>query len=367
MASKAPAKAKATAKSKSKKGSKTTSATAGFTAAQYSAYQKASKAAIQSAQLHHNASTLQARRLQAATKTRSKLSSKGAEAMAARIKAHAIRQTYLQTVQAKESKSLSVAAAHRLFKAQSVATQKQFAYSGEAIHNRTTTLQTLTNNQALSKEAQLSEKARATAKKTAAKKKLIKKPVGTKKATKVTKKVKKVSPYAAIGRRAGLAAAAKVRVPSGVSSKTRTAGGHMNHLTLPNTSWITAGNELEQQNCTAVALANHLLYHTGHRITDTEVDMLAAYHRWDLAGALRMIDQYSVWPHVGLSEYGQVAPADAKPGMVVGFEVVVEGKTVDHCGLLLEDNKVVSWGEAVPLPSVIDEVWEVEWTVTRTT
>lgn len=360
MASKTSATQKTSAKSKSKKGSKTRSATAGFTAAQYSAYTKASKSAIQNAQLHHNATALQQRRLQAASKTRSKLSSKGAELMAARIKAHAIRQTYLQATSAHESKSLSVAAAHRLFKAQSVATQKQFAYSGEAIHARTTTLQTLTNAQALTKEEQLSAKARASAKATATRKKLLKKkPIGVRALKKAAPR--KPSPYAAIGRKAGLAAAAKVRVPSGISSKTRTAGGHMDHLVLPDTSWITAGNEKDKENCVAVALANHLLYHTGVRISDSQVDYLASFHGWTFAESLRRIDLNAIWsPGIGLSEYGMLT--EARPGDLVGFDVEVEGKMIAHCGLLLEGGKVVSWGEIVPLPSAVDEVWEIVWT-----
>lgn len=353
MAAKAPAKSKVKA-AKPVAASKSSVSKAKYTAAQYSAYQKASKSAIQHAQLTHNTKALQQRRLQAASKTKTKLAAKGQQAAAARIKATAVRQTYLQIAAARESGALRVAAAHRLFKAQSVATQKQFAYAGEAIHSRTTTLQTLTNSQALTTEQALARKARITA----SNRKTMPKATTRKGAT-------GKSPYSSIGAAAGRAAASRVRATP--AAKTRTAAGHMDHLELPDTSWITAGNDKDKENCIAVAVANSLLYHTGIRVNDAAVDYLASYHGTDFGLALQRLDYSAIWSswHVEMSEYGMMQLEEAEPGMLVGFEVVVDGKIRNHCGLLMGGNQVVSWGEIVPLPSEIDEVWEIVWLTTK--
>lgn len=348
MAAKAPAKPKAKS-SKAVKTSKSSASKAKYTSAQYSAYQKASKSAVAHAQLLHSARILQQRRLQAAVKTRSKLSAKGAQAMAARIKAHAVRQTYLQIVSAKQSSTLRIATAHRLFRAQSVATQKQFAYKGEAIHARTTSLQTLTNQQALTAAESLAAKAR---------KSLRKPPRVVGNASGKKKGATRRSGYTAIGAAAGRAAAA--RVPP--AAKTRTAALHR-EVTFEDVEWVTAGNDQDQENCVAVALANHLLYHTGVKIPDSAVEYLTTYNTTDFARALRLIDYGSVWDswHVELSEYGMLPVDKAEPGTCVGFDVQAGGKTQAHCGLLLEGGKVVSWGEIIPVPGEIDEVWEATW------
>lgn len=342
MAAKAPAKS-STKAAKNVKSSHTTQGKAKYTSAQFKAYQAASKTAIQHAQLTHNASVLQSRRLQGAVKARAKVAAKRQQVITARIKRNAIRSTHRQIVYAHQSRTLRIGAAARLFKAQQVAQNRQFAYQGEAIHSRTTTLQTLTDEQALTTEERYAR---------AARRGLHKKPKTGAKRKGATRK----SPYSAIGASAGRSAAS--RVPA---SKTRKAAGRM--TTNAQTRWITAGNDLDKENCVAVAMANHLLYHTGYRVTDGQVDYLATYHGGNFANALSRLDYSSIWaPDVGLSEYGQIYPDKVQPGMLVGFDVVVGGEEVPHCGLLLEDNRVVSWGEITSLESKIDEAWEIVWT-----
>lgn len=354
MAAKKPVAKKSAAavqKSKTSKGKST------YTAAQRSAYQKASKSAIQNAQLHHSATALQQRRLQAVTRVRAKLAAKGAQLYAARIKTNAVGQTYRQIAQAHQSKFLRVAAAKHLFKAQSLETNRQFAYSGEAIHARTTTLQTLTDRQALAAQIATSSAARKKAAASLAGKRVA---AGSKKAKAKTSK----SPYTAIGAAAGRAAAAKVSRSAVVSSPTKTQPSKARKAAkldpVDNPKWITAGNDEGKENCVMVAIANHCLLHTGHKVSVATINYMGMYNATTIASALGRVDNADGFHPAGLSEYGMVKPEDAKPGMIVGFDTFNGA----HCGVLMEDNTVVSWGEVVPLEAEIDEAWEVIWTLT---
>lgn len=351
MAAKQPAAKKA---AKSVKSSKTTKSKTHYTAAQNQAYQAASKAAIQNAELHNNASALQQRRLQGVAKARSKLAAKGVQLYGARIKKLAVSQSYKQAVAAHQSKTISNAAAARLFKAQQLATNRQFAYSGEAIHLHTTTLQTLTNSQALSAESKASAKARAKAITSGSKKK----PIVTNTRKAATSRTK----YTALGAAAGRAAAASV-------PKNRKAAKGLTNFTVGiyvDPFWITAGNDEDKENCVAVAIANHLLYHTGFRATDEQIGWLSDYYLGPrIDRSLDRLDWNTVWPGITLEEYGMVDPENAKPGDLVGFDVEVDGDKVPHCGVLTGDNQVVSWGEVVPVPAAIDEAWEIVWYVTQ--
>lgn len=352
MAAKTPVAKKA---AKAVKKSKTSSATAGFSNAQYSAYLSASKAAIQKAQTAHNASVMQERRLQSAAKARAKLAAKGAQLYAARIKTGAVSQTYRQIAKAHQSKSLRVQAAHNLFKAQSLETNRQFAYKGEAIHARTTTLQTLTDAQALTASQRNSA---------AARKRIISggKPNKPKPATKAKGKTSK-SPYAAVGQKAGLAAAAKIpKIKAKTKTKPAKVRKAFTTVKTVNPKWVTAGNDEGKENCILVAIANHCLYHTGHRVPDRLLDYLSMYNAMTIERALNRIDYSEAWTPATLSEYGMVKPEDAKPGMIIGFEA----ENGPHCGVLMPDNMVVSYGEVVPLLAEIEEAWEAEWTTTTT-
>lgn len=338
-------------KAKGVKTSKTSKSSAKYTSAQYQAYQTASKNAIKAAQLQHNSKVLQERRLQGAAKAVGKARAKRAEVIKARIKKNAVSATYRQTAYAKQSKVLRVQAAHNLFKAQQLATNRQFAALGEAIHARTTVLQTLTNAQALNSERMLSKAAQARVNK-----KPRKATGATRKSSTSRSKIRKPS-YKAVGQAAGRAAAA--RTPRNAVAKTRKAAGGMEVFEGEHT-WLAYGNDEDVENCVAVAIANHLLLYTGHKVTNNEVTLLAARCGVDtIPGALDKLDQYNLWGYkADLSEYGMIDPRKAEPGMVVGFKT----KQGDHCGVLMPGHMVVSWGEVIPLEWEIDECWEIVWT-----
>ena len=345
MAAKKPA-AKKTAKSV--KSSKTTQAKvktrkkAIYTAAQRKAYQAASRAAIRRVQVLHNTTVYRARRRVALQSLLGKLRAKGGQYFANRAKAYAARQAYLQAKSYNPAnKTLSVQQAHRLFKAQSVATQRHFAFKGQGIH-----VQAYRTARVKKKATAAPRKRRARTGRTA-------------------------NPYKAFGAEFGRAAALRLpgpkprvkkpspkQKPKGTvaTPKKRKAAGNTPVLV---SEWITAGNDDGADNCVAVAIANHLLYHTGHRMTDIQVN----YLRWEkyVAKALERIDYGDYWKPVSMDEYGMVYLEEAAPGMVIGYE----SENGSHCGLLLPDNKVVSWGEIVTLESPIEEAWTISWT-TRT-
>lgn len=127
----------------------------------------------------------------------------------------------------------------------------------------------------------------------------------------------------------------------------------------PDPNWVTAGNNTGTENCAAVALANHLMYHTGIRMTVEQVHKLAAYGpkiyqmlskpgRWE-----EIVDD--MWPVVWTH------PLVAGPGDIVCYRV---GK-VDHAALLLDNRAVVSWGQEIPLEYVVMESWHLRWRTYR--
>lgn len=318
-----------------------------MTAAQRSAYSKAYSSAISKAQLANNAKTLQQRRLQGAATASSKLAIKRQQVINARIKRNAVKRTYQQNVYNRASKPLTVQSAHSLFKAQSVAQNRQFAFKGEAIHLRTTTMQTLTNAEAISQEARVQRASRAR----------LKSSVKTPKATSKRGATGR-SKYSSIGASAGRSAASRVSS----TAKVRKAGAYILHPVYHGDEWIAAGNDQGEENCVAVAVANHLLYHHQIRVEDQDVVDLS----WMITvpTACAELWSWNLWSLHGayMNGWHKKKPEDAMPGHLVGFDVLVEGKPVPHCGVLLADSRVVSWGEVVPLDRAdIDEVWEIKW------
>jgi len=341
MAAKTPA-AKKTAKSV--KSSKTTQSKirtrkkSGYTAAQRKAYNAASRAAIRRIQTLHNTTVARARKRAALQRTIGKLRVKGGQYIANRARAYAARQAYLQaTTYNPKNKPLTVQLAHRLFQAQSVATQKHFAFKGQAIHL------------AAYRVTRVAKRKKATT------------------APKRRKARTGKSPYAAFGNEFGRAAAARLPGPKATSRKTskkRKAAGDR-HESLAHAKWITAGNDQDIENCVAVAIANSCLYHLGYRMTDEQVRMVK-YDR--LNKAMWMLHRTNRWWPVELAWYRRVDrdPGNEnvlwkpEPGDVIGFET----EHGSHCGVLLPDNKVISWGEVVPLEAPIDEAWNLIWTIT---
>lgn len=116
--------------------------------------------------------------------------------------------------------------------------------------------------------------------------------------------------------------------------------------------WITAGNDQGAENCAAVAIANHLWYHHGLRMTDDQVNDLARFKTID--GMLRYLRRNEIFENV--YPEGRIT-CFAGPGDIA---VYIVGRDT-HAALLTEDLKVVAWGEEVPLSSPILEAWHIRW------
>jgi hypothetical protein len=320
LAAKSPAAKKAKAV-KSIKTSKTTNAKSQLTSVQRSAFRAAYVAGVRAANRGARANSLAAKRVTAAAR-RAKLRNK----YVARTKANIVRNTYLQARYGNQtySKFVGVPLHRPLFKASSIRSYLQARY-GKKTYAITTNRGSVRVGKFHAKKGKVVAPGR----------RAVSKP-GTNRAATAQAK------------------AAAARVAHVKASKPRKAAGDK---PAENTNWITAGNDEGEENCVAVAVANHLLYHTGHRVHDSQVTYLSVLADERLSVAMDRLDYYEVWAPIGLSEYGKVAPADAQPGMIVGFKT----DNGDHCGLLLPGNKVVSWGEIIPLESEIEEAWEIAW------
>lgn len=326
MAAKAPAKKAAPKKAKTVKASKAKAKTK-YSPAQQKAYTAASRAAVVKARGLANIQGVQSRRGLAAVRSKARPGRSGK-----RLKpVHGIQAVI-------RNKVLAAQAAGYAKKTQVYTYQQAAFISGVAT-------------------ARANRKAIA---RVLARKKLKKPAHKVTKATAAPKR--RPGRFSAIGARAGAAAAARVPKPKPVAakpkSKTRKAAGGR-HETLADTQWIVAGNDKGVENCVAVAVANHLLLHTGCRVDKKEITCLL--YRDSVAKALYLVDYQNPWKGVGLSEYGMVSPEEAQPGDIVGFET----SQGSHCGVLMPGNMVISWGEIVPLESEVDEAWQVTWTTSR--
>ena len=318
MAAKAPA-AKAAPKKAAVKSSKA-KAKAKYTKAQQQAYTAASRKAVVKARSLQNILGVQHRRALAASRSKAKPGRTGK-----RLKPVSGGQAVIR------NKSLAAQAAGYARRTQTYTYQQAAFLSGVA---------TAIANQKAYARVLARKKVKTVPKKSAAPK-------------------RKPSPYAAIGAKAGAAAAARVPKSAATPAKGKTRkAAEDRHETLADTQWIVAGNDRGVENCVAVAIANHLFLHTGRRVTNSELTYLL--YRDSVWKALTYLDNGDPWKGVGMSEYGMIDPSEAEPGDIVGFET----SRGSHCGVLMPGNMVISWGEIVPLESEADEAGQVKWTVT---
>lgn len=129
-------------------------------------------------------------------------------------------------------------------------------------------------------------------------------------------------------------------------------------LSVPDTSWITAGNDKGAENCAAVAVANHLWYHEGLRLSDEQVNDLAR-HGETIPALLRYLRGNEAFENAWPGSWRLTRVAG--PGDLVVYAVGRE----THAALLLENLKAVSWGEEVSLKQPITEAWGLKWRTYR--
>ena len=118
--------------------------------------------------------------------------------------------------------------------------------------------------------------------------------------------------------------------------------------------WCVAGNDQGVENCAAVAIANHLWWHTHLMMTDEQVHELSR-HSDNIPGLLKYLQGNEAFENVWPESWHHASTAG--PGDVIVYDVP-EGT---HAALLLEDLKVVAWGQEVPFKGKYIEGWHIKW------
>jgi hypothetical protein len=131
--------------------------------------------------------------------------------------------------------------------------------------------------------------------------------------------------------------------------------------TITGKLWITAGNDQGTENCAAVAIANHLLYKTGLRMDDDQVNLLA--EQGETIPELLEAMKNGLFENVGVTMYCRDWSG---PGAVNVYETT-EGT---HAVLSLPSGLVVSHGTTVYPTShwpawIWAESWYVSWLILR--
>ena len=360
MAAKSPA-AKKAKTAKSVKSSKTTKSKSGYTAAQNSAYRAAAGVVTRSAAQQRRQQLMTQRRITAAQT----LARRRTVAIA-RVQAKIVRGSYAQARYGTNAQAQSfIVTRSQLRKVSSITAylqahygKKTYAITGKGsvrLFKKPSVVrgQVTRNAQAATRKAATSRMAAAAGRRAASR-------LPSQAALKAQATAKARARSVA---RAKARAVAKSKANAGgkkkprSTSKIRKAARHLR--AVPDTPWITAGNDEGAENCVAVAVANSCLYLLGYRVSDSQLE----YVRDDkLNVAMWKLWRYKYWWPVDLLWYRPVLldETEPKPGDIVGFE----SGNGPHCGVLLPENKVVSWGEIVPLESEIEEAWTPVWKIT---
>lgn len=136
----------------------------------------------------------------------------------------------------------------------------------------------------------------------------------------------------------------------------------MDHLERPDTGWITAGNHSGAENCAAVAIANHLLYHTGLRMTDRQVNELAAADE-TIPRMLSYLRRNM--PFDNVRPYFNRLPVNKTFFSGDAGIVVYKTEYGVHAALRTLEGTVVSYGEELPLAYPVTEAWFIQWQTYR--
>lgn len=122
--------------------------------------------------------------------------------------------------------------------------------------------------------------------------------------------------------------------------------------------WAVAGNNRGIENCAAVAIANHLWYHQSYMMKDEQIHDLAA-HSDNIPGLLKYLKGNEAFENVWPDSWYRLRICG--PGDVIVYDVGQD----THAALLLEDGKVVSWGEEIPFKGQVTEGWHIKWRTYR--
>jgi hypothetical protein len=312
--------------------------------AQWKAYTAASTAAMNAARtkiaINAAATRFRGYRLQSARATMAKYNAINRSVQAAAVAGFATRQTWRQSRLGHQNAALQDRIYADFNQHMTILGRLQYARSGEKKYVTAAVLRTVTQAQAVSYEKKIFGQAAKTAKK-ASKTTTGKSQLSTAQSAAIS----------AAGAKAGLAAAMNPKaVKAACPALTRHDG-----------PWL---GDPAVGNCGPVAVANAMLYCTGHRmgrlmfrrlerLCGPQVTISEAF------GHLRVLLRDAEYP-VQLLDWQRMPLGFARvPGNVVGYRA----ERGQHAALSIRGNRVVSWGIELDFEEAPEEVWTSFWMV----
>jgi hypothetical protein len=374
MAAKGKGAVKSPVKPAAKKGA-TTAKGMQLSSAQWIAYTKAytatSNRLYSQATLQKAARRFRQYRQQSAYATQAKLRAVNAQTSRAAIAAYATRQSYRQSIAGHQNAALRRRVYNDYYHhMNTILGRLQFSQAGEKKWTHRAVMRTVDMQQAISHQNAL----RAAAAKAAAagtraprrrsyKTQLSKQQVNQIKAAANAAGLKAAqsTPSSPVQKRATATRAtpknntraARSKKAPGVQPKARGACAP-----LLSRNWL--GNENEP-NCVAVAIANHLRFHTGIKLTEEQTALLSRITGTNVAipEAFRKLKDILQFGNLYLREFGVLRIDDPLTGAIVGYE----SEYGEHAALALSEELVASWGGITRRDGAVEEAWWAEWEV----
>lgn len=389
MAAKAKAPVKAKKKPVAKVANKAKAKPKGLvlTSAQWAAYNKAfnasAKATATRLALAAATSRFRKYRLGSAYATMKQAQIATGKAQTAAIAAFAAKESWRQSRLAKQNLALRNRVEQNMFNHATIAGRLQFAQAGVKAYADRAIMRTVDTKQAMAYEEKVFAAIARTAKK--GKKSTVKKGKRTsavlsaaikKQAAaaglKAARSVKPTKASAKRGRpvgstkgsaKASKAAVKKPAAKGSASAKAPVKAAKSRTALMPvifrprvfggGDQWIHGNNEFAGT-CIMTAVANAILHQCDLWLLDQDIAYWTgrAGPHPTIGGVLDMLRELQPWPEVTL-----LPPRPFSEFMIIGYEV----ETGDHAAFTFGD-QMVSWGELVPYPDEVEEVWSCEFT-----
>lgn len=389
-----------------------------LSAAQWKAYNKSYTSSMSAQALTSASNRFRKYRLKAAIATQASYARLNRSVQAAAVAAYATRRSYIQSVDGHQNAALRSRIEIDMYNHQNALGRLQYAQGGEKKYVARAVARTVDDAQARAHEETVIAAAarirKAALKSVSAKKKPVYKKsknskvnaianaAGMKAAAAVkgsgqggsakagsakagsakapTAKAKAATQKASATAKASAHATASKSAKAAVAKpKGRTAAagkpGYKNDGFLKYDTYNTWLGKPDTPICVPVAIANHMLYTTGLRMTEAFLGRFAFHcgHNPTIEQALQAlksltrnnVDSFMFWyspvkdaAKYELCEYAKVPARYAhSQGLVVGYE----SEYGPHAALSLGNGTVVSWGQEIPNDADIEEAWMIDW------
>lgn len=368
-----------------------------LSAAQWKAYNKSYTTSMSAQALTSASNRFRKYRLKAAIATQASYARLNKSVQAAAVAAYATKRSYIQSVDGHQNAALRSRIETDMYNHQNALGRLQYAQGGEKKYAARAVARTVDDAQARAHEETVIAAAarirKAALKSVSAKKKPVYKKSKNSKVNAVANAAGMKAAAAVAG--SAKAGSAKAKTASQKASATAKATAHATAsksakaaVKKPKGRTAAAGDGFlmyDTRNlwlgkpdtpiCVPVAIANHMLYTTGLRMTDAFLGRFAYHcgHNPTIEQALKVlksltrsnVDSFMFWyapvkdaAKYELCEYAKVPARYAhSQGLVVGYE----SEYGPHAALSLGDGTVVSWGQEIPNDAEIEEAWMIDW------